>query len=187
MRLKTKCVTPLISIMLMAIFITGCASTASRYPDQPAVPLGSTVQLNITADIPIDSKKIYIQNGIIVSKASIDVYSTYCSVSMNQYQDKNAAQMRIVPGDFTVSRVRLYNDYVFDPIIYANNDDRYYYPTFGVNYRTELHLSSSDQPDVSSLNCINRKEDYVRPGHYSGHYPVKSEFNVALGSLVNFR
>lgn len=186
MQFITKCVIPLISTILVAIFITGCASTASKYTDQPAVPLGSRVQLNITADIPLDSRKIYIQNGMILSKASIDTYSTYCSVNMIQYQDKNAAQMRIKPGEFTVSRVRLYNDYVFDPILYANNDDRYYYPSNGVNYRTELHLKSGDQPDVSSLNCVNRKEDYVRLGHYAGHYPVKSEFKAALQDLVNF-
>jgi hypothetical protein len=35
-------------------------------------------------------------------------------------------QFKVSPGEFSVWRVRLYNDFIHQPTIYATTSDRYY-------------------------------------------------------------
>ena len=101
--------------------------------------------------MPFDQNEVFIQNQMIVSKAQIDEEQVYCSVVMRRYQVADQPQLKIEPGKFSVSRVRLYNDFIYRPTIYANNDDQYYSPSYGIDFRTEIHLKSSDQPDIHAL------------------------------------
>ena len=72
--MHTKAKTSVGGAFAFVIFstITGCAGIAFEYPNQPAVPVGSLVQLNLDAEVPIDQNRIYIQNRTIVSRAQID-------------------------------------------------------------------------------------------------------------------
>ena len=103
-------------------------------------------------------------------------------LSLNDYQKAGGQQMKVEPGHFTVRRVRLYNDYVYNPVIYANTDDNFYLPSFGIDYRTELHLQSNEQPDVVALHCTEHRLKYER----RASYPDRSHFNAALGDFVTF-
>ena len=69
---------------------------------------------------------------------------------------------------------------IYNPAIYANNDDRYYSPSFGIDFRTEIHLKSSDQLDVSALTCTEHRPQYG----YQNSYPGREHFESALGDLV---
>ena len=98
-------------------------------------------------------------------------------------KEEEMPQLRIETGEFTVSRVRLYNDYVHHPIIYANNDDRYWYPPGGVVYRTELYLESPDQPLVRALTCTNHQSEYK----IDGYFPLRSHFVTVMGDFIRFQ
>jgi hypothetical protein len=182
MRLNLFTFSSIVGATLVLIFLNGCANPII-YPNQPVVEPDSRIQLNISANIPIDTRRIYIQNAMVLSKSSLDTFETYCSITMTRYQEKDAPQMQVKPGKFRVSRVRLYNDFMHYPVVYANNDDSYYRPSGGIIYRTELHLSSTDQPDIQSVNCTNRKEDFVR----NGYYPQRKDFESVMGSFIDLR
>ncbi len=163
--------------------LTACAGMTHNYPNQPAVPIGSRVQMNITANVALDQNRIYIQNRRIVSQAQIDKFQMFCSVVMHRYQEAGKPQLKIVPGTFTVSRVRLYNDFIHNPTIYANNDDQYYSPSYGIDFRTELILKSSDQPDVRALTCTDHRLKYKT----RNDYPERTHFEAVLGDFVSLQ
>lgn len=179
MQLKSIRLTKSAIIISLLVVLSSCASS-NRYPNQPAVAPGSKIQLNITTDVPTDSIHVYFQGGGVISKARIDTYETYCSVTMTRYQEKKASQMRLKPGEFTVQKVRLYNDFSYNPQIYANNDARFYSPSYGVSYQTQLMLKSASQPDIYSLNCINHSDNYTK----LGSYPQRLDFESVMGELV---
>jgi hypothetical protein len=169
------------TVLLASVtFLTACASGYQNYLNQPAVPIDSEIELNISANIALDQNRIYIQNRMLVSAAQIDQYQIFCTIVMHRYQEATQPQLKIVPGKFTVSRVRLYNDFIYKPVIYANNDDQYYSPSFGVDFRTELHLTSNDQPEISALTCTDHRLKYK----HKNDYPGRSQFEAALGDFV---
>lgn len=180
MRIKLNRFTKTSLLLTLIGALTACASGPQRYQNQPAVPIGNQIGLNISANVAPDQNRIYIQNHMLVSKVQIDEYQVYCSIVMHRYQEADQPQLKIAPGMFTVSRVRLYNDFLYRPVIYANNDDRYYSPSFGVDFRTEIHLASSAQPDVSALTCTDHRPEYNR----KTDYPGRSHFETALGNFV---
>ena len=166
--------------LVVLFIIAGCAGY--QPPNQPAVPVGSQVELNLSSDVPVDQNGVFIQNQRVVSKAQIDQGQVFCQVVMNDYQKAGGQQMKVEPGRFTVRRVRLYNHYVYNPVIYANTADNFYLPSFGIDYRTELHLQSNEQPDVVALHCTEHRLKYER----RASYPDRSHFNAALGDFVTF-
>lgn len=167
-------------VLAIALVVAGCSGLGYQYPNQPAVAVNSQVQLNLSAQVPLDQDRIYIQNQMIVSKAQIDEQQVYCSVVMQRYQEAGKPQLRVEPGTFSVWRVRLYNDFVYQPTIYANNDDRPYSPSFGIDFRTEIHLKSSAQPNISALACTEHRLEY----QHHNTYPERAQFEAVLGDLV---
>jgi len=183
MNLKIHSYLRVVVLAVAIIFIGACAGTGRQYANQPVVSIGSKIQLEIAAIIPLGQDRVHIQNNRLVSKLQIDTYSVYCSVIMEKYQEEGMPQLRIETGEFTVSRVRLYNDYVHNPIIYANNDDRYWYPSGGVVYRTELYLESPDQPLVRALTRTNNQAEYK----IDGYFPLRSHFVTVMGDFIRFQ
>ena len=167
-------------LLAFITFLAACAGKGSQYPNQPAVPIGSQVEVNISANVALDQNRIYIQNRMLVSAAQIDQYQVFCTIVMHRYQEANQPQLKIAPGKFTVTRVRLSNDFIYRPVIYANNDDQYYSPSYGVDFRTELHLTFNDQPEVRALTCIDHRLKYK----HKNDYPDRSHFETALGDFV---
>jgi len=180
MRIKLSGFAKAAVVLAFVTFLAACAGRSFQHPNQPVTPIGSTIHLNITADVPLDDNSVYIQNQMIVSAAQIDKYQVYCSVVMDKYQQSAEPQLKIVPGEFTVLRVRLYNDYVHNPTIYANTDDRFYYPSTGIDFRTEIHLKSSNQPEIHALTCTNHSAHYKQ----AGYYPERPQFEAQLGDFA---
>ncbi len=133
------------------------------------------------ANLPVDQDRIYTQNQTMISKAQLDKDQVFCSVFMHGYQDVEQPQMKVTPGEFKVWRVRLYNDFIYEPVIYANNDDSYYSPSYGIDFRTELQLKSSEQPDVPALACTDHELKY----DYNNRYPEQTQFQAVLGDLID--
>jgi hypothetical protein len=180
MRIKQNRLVKTTFLLVLMGTLTACAGGYQNSLNQPAVPIGSQIELNISATVAPDQNRIYIQNRMLVSEAQIDQYQVFCTIVMHRYQEANQPQLKIVPGKFTVTRVRLINDFIHRPIIYANNDDQYYSPSFGVDFRTELLLASDDQPEVSALTCTDHRPKY----NYKNDYPDRSHFEAALGEFV---
>jgi hypothetical protein len=101
---------------------------------------------------------------------------------MNKYQQGDEPQLKLVPGEFKVSQVRLYNDFVHRPVIYANNDDPYWEASYGIHYQTEIYLESAEQPQVKALICTRRTIEYLKVGPY----PQRPQFENQLGTHVSF-
>jgi len=171
----------LVAALALLATLGGCAGMTYQYTNQPAVPIGSSLRLNLDADVAADQNRIYIQNQMIVSKAQIDKEQMYCSVVLREYQKAGKPQLSVTPGEFKVWRVRLYNDFIHEPTIYANNDDRYYFPSDGIDFRTEIHLKSSEQPNVRALTCTEHRGEYK----YHNTYPNRSNFEAVLGDFVS--
>lgn len=167
-------------LLISATLLVACTGTSPKHPNQPALPVGSKIQLNITADLPVGENSIYIQNQTLVSSAQIDKYQVFCSVLMNEYQQANEPQQKVEPGEFKVSRVRLYNDYVHQPVIYANNDSPFWAPSFFIHFRTEIYLESASQPQVVALICTRQSVEYKK----IGYYPQRPQFEAQLGDFV---
>ena len=167
-------------VLAFSITLVACTGKGPQHPNQPALPVGSNIQLNITADLPLDENSVYIQNQTLVSRAQIDKYQVFCSVLMDRYQQVDEPQLKVEPGEFKVSRVRLYNDYVHQPVIYANNDDPFWETSFGMHFRTEIYLESASQPQVVALICTRRTVEYKK----IGYYPQRPQFEAQLGDLV---
>ena len=178
---KRKNLAAVLPLLTITGLLSGCVSSY-KYPGQPMVAPGSRIQLNISAKFSADDSRVYIQNGAVISKSSKDRYQTFCTLGMKPGESLTTGKWRVSPGEFTVTRIRLYNDHVHNPVVYANTDLDFYHPGGGVNYRTELHLRSTDQPIVRDLSCTNYNPDYER----RGFYPVKAEFIKALGKLIEF-
>jgi hypothetical protein len=167
------------SALVILLTITGCAS-GRAIPNQPALPIGSELQINLSADVPVDQHQVYIQNQMVVSKAQIDKEQVFCSVVMKGYQEPGERQMKVEPGKFTVWRVRLYNDFLYNPTIYANTDDQQYTPSYGIDFRTELHLKSSEESDVIAVTCTEHRPKYL----HQNTFPDRSHFAATLGDFV---
>ena len=167
--------------MLLLAALLGACTITDKYPGQPAVAIGSQVRLNLDSDIPIDQDRIYIQDQRMLSLESVDTGRVYCSVVMQRHQQAGQPRLSVKSGEFKVSRVRLSNDYRHKPVIYANTDDNYYLPSFGVDYRTELHLRSTAQPELRGIYCTRHQ---IRYQPNQGPYPARDEIESAMGDLL---
>mgnify|MGYP000047004105 CR=1 FL=1 len=166
-------------VFLTICFVGGCAGTNSRYAKQlPAKP-GSDIHLNMTAEIPLNTARVYSQNGRIVAKSDIDRNEVFCSVLMNRLQKKDGPKLSVLPGKFRVTQVKISNDENYASRIFASKD-WVYDPPSNVNYETELRLQSEDQLEVRSLICVRQIDGY------GNHYPKLNDFKDTLGALVEF-
>ena len=73
-------------VLTLLFFISGCASIKSRYEEQLPVKPGSDIQMNITANIPLNKARVYSQKGRIIGKSYIDSNGVFCSVLMISLQ-----------------------------------------------------------------------------------------------------
>lgn len=172
-------VTKVTALIIMVGLIASCAGFESRYAKQlPARP-GTDIQINITADIPLNKARVYSQKGRIIEKSDIDKNDVFCSVLMNSLQKQNGPKLSILPGKFRVTKVKLSNDYSYKPRIFASRE-WVYDPPSNVNYETELRLQSAEQPEVRALICVRQVDGY------RNHYPRLTDFKRGFGTLVEF-
>jgi hypothetical protein len=166
-------------VFIMLVFTGACASIKSQYEEQLPVKPGTEIQVNITADIPLNKARVYSQKGRIIAISDINRDDVFCSVLMNSLQKENGMKLSIMPGKFRVTQVRLSNDEHYAPRIFASRK-WVYDPPSNINYETELRLQSAEQPEVRALICVRQIDAY------GNHYPRLADFKNALGALVKF-
>jgi hypothetical protein len=74
MRIKQNRLVKTTFLLVLMGTLTACAGGYQNSLNQPAVPIGSQIELNISATVAPDQNRIYIQNRMLVSEAQIDQY-----------------------------------------------------------------------------------------------------------------
>lgn len=162
-------------VMLVAA-LSACVSTNP----EPGLKLnpGATLAINSSFEIPQQFARVYFQAGSQFSDAGdLDKSETYCSLLMNRVQLPGTPQMRVLPGEFAITRVRKFNDRYAMPGVY-DLKDMFLDPPSDVIYEIEMRLQSAEQPEVRALICRNHVNGYREL------YPRLGEIRLALGSLV---
>jgi hypothetical protein len=179
MKSKLSKLSRVIGIIAIAGIAVACASINHRSAKLLPVQPGSDIQINITADIPLNKARVYSQKGQLIAKSDIDKNDVFCSVLMNSVQKENATQLGILPGNFRVTNIRMSNNGYPAWRFFVSTESMYDRPS-DINYETELRLQSIDQPEVRSLICVKQADGF------GNHHPALLDFKNALGSLVEF-
>ncbi len=175
---NVKSIVHVIMVATAAALSSGCASTYSRNSTGPSVDPASTIKINGSFDIPVNKARVYFQNGARVDWRDIDRWTTYCSVLVQNVQYSDQPQQTVLPGRFSIVEVRQSNDLLKHSRIYVASLGWVYDPPSNVTYKVEMRLQSVEQPNVRSLICEKRVDNYGR------YHPTNSEIRTALGDLI---
>ena len=172
---------PHITLIFMVIFLTGCASGSySKTSKRPAVKPGSYIQIHHEYQVPSEFARVYFRNGKQTAKGDIDRFTPYCYIVMQDTSQAGQPQQTIFPGRFYVTKVIESNELQGGRLTYvALTIDEFDDGPSNIDFTLEMRLSSSEQPGVRALICVNNADDY-----YDRRYPYLSEIKTALGDLV---
>lgn len=145
------------------------------------IPAGSTVTLNQEMTFPPDEVSIYLFNGNVVPRATIDIYKPHCKFEL--YNMQPMAQT-ITPDTFTIRKIVDFN--------VQNMPSGRRYASFAVSrfatsspsyqpYTTYMYLHSDKQPNVYRLSC-RHWEDPV-----DARYLTVSQIRQTLGTLMTLK
>jgi len=142
---------------LLAIGLTGCSYQAPKDIGSSfySPPVGSTLTLNQSIEIPANNTQVRIQDGkIIKSYWSLDAYYPNCNFEL---RDIAPVERTVKPDTFNISRVIRDTENVMlnRPTVVAGSGDGGP-PT--VDYMTIMELYSANQPDVVRISCQHWNE-----------------------------
>ncbi len=158
-------------LLLTMMFLYACQGIPAGLPADPGerVLSGDRVQVNRELTVAAHKASVILQHGSIISGSGIDRFGASCRFVMKEI--KNAPQ-KIVPGEFLVTNVRYWEDFVAPD---------YRIPLSGgefINFEITLRLHSERQPGVYSLVCKHDDE------HTDGRHLRLSEMQQALGDFA---
>ncbi|MBD3671092.1 MAG: hypothetical protein HUJ29_09995 [Gammaproteobacteria bacterium] len=182
--------------LLILMLTTACGLIPPQAPVtvKELLPVGATLQLTRTVEVPAGRRFVYIQHGVTVPFKpynSVNIYVPYCQLML----EESASQTHPIEADrFRVTGVVEYEDYVGRRLHgeqYASLDlaDARFSGFLGLGgstdggpgiimYATIIGLESVRQPEVKEMVC----------GHWDDYGVVKpltlEEFKSALGDLV---
>ena len=148
------------------------------------IPVGSTVEVRQALTIPANTARVYIQYGKTTQYQKLDQYEANCWVLSWKLVPENQT---IKPGNFIVTRLRELEDlvrYKNDMQFVRIKNSPYQNMNGGVTaveYKTELTIHSSEQPDIRKLVC-NHWEDPSDARHLS-----LAEIRTTLGDLITIK
>ncbi len=175
---KAKLIVRMSLIATVAVLVSACASTGSNYSIGPSVDPASTIQINASFDIPVNKARVFLQNGLQIAEGEIDRWITYCSVLVQNVQYGNQPQQTILPGRFSIVKIRQSNDFEYATRIYVASRRLTYDPPSFLIHQVDMRLQSVEQPNVRSLICAKRVD------HHGHHFPTLAEIRGALGNLI---
>lgn len=184
-------------VAIAGLLLAGCGTTADTPPGAygragPDLPTGSEVELHETLRMPVDSARVYVQGGRVVSYSDINHFALYCSFGLERTGGEPLVSA-IEPDRFEIVRaprtwwradagdaeaVRVASAGVrLAGMRHRQDADRY---TFYV----ELALRSERQPQVDDLRCEYEGQDDDR---LFTPYPSAERIDAALGEVATVR
>jgi len=143
-----------------------------------SVPVDSTLTLNRDITIPANLARRFFQNGKSLKESDINIYYPHCSILMNTLVDY---ERTIKPTVFKIYKVlddeqeaRLYIHFASN-FIKANSG-----PVI-VGFASYYSLRSADNPDVSSLECLQWNDPYI------DEYLTVNEIKKSLGDYFTLQ
>jgi hypothetical protein len=147
---------PVSALLLLA----GCPQT---YPDPESnpfnsVPVGSSIQLNQSVEIPGEKVAVFLQDGVIKTEREVDFYKPNCKFEVY----KMSEQPRVVDMDtFSITRIvdEIESSSIGEKTTVAAMDSQLaftaglYDRSLMFNYATKMYLHSDTQPDVYRMTC----------------------------------
>jgi len=174
-------------IPLFALGVAGCAALGPFEPDSPywLPPVGSEVDLKQSLEVPPQSARVFLQQGVVVAKSGVNQFLPSCNFEVNQvFEDTSQT---IQPDTFRVLRVgRQWEEVVQQaPTQYAalhlaraSVDGG----TSPIIHTVHLWLESARQPEVRRLSCRGGVDDPPKAKPPSGE-----EIFQALGDIAALR
>lgn len=172
------------SVIRLALIglLSACATTQAPYV--PPVQTRDLVIVNTAfRDLP-NATRIDIQDGKRVQKGNLDRWSTYCRLFVYNRRQESDYVASVEPGSFEIVGVELrYDspDTLDRPWGHHRFGWHYYHPPAFYRYKVGMRLTSTDQPDVQSLDCYRK---WSTRGYY---YPSLAEIRQTLGDLIEIR
>ena len=181
-------------LLFLVVLLTSSCSLPLDYKlvtFKDLIPVGSTLRLTSTIEMPADRSFIYIANGKVAplnNYKTVDIYEPYCTFHV----DKESSHARqILPDQFEITRIleweRNFGRLDYKNKSYANNRAGKFIKVINSSnnggpsilfYATILSLHSAQQPDVIELVC----------GHWNDPHESEpltlQEMKSALGDLL---
>ncbi|TDY00616.1 hypothetical protein [Thiohalophilus thiocyanatoxydans] len=157
-------------LLLFVVVLFSCQDMPANVSSDPAERIlnGDRVRVVSELSVPAHKASVMLQHGRIINE-SVDRFEASCRFVMKAI--RNAPQ-KIAPGEFRVSNVRYWEDFVAPDVRVPLSGGEF------INYEITLRLQSEKQPEVYSLVC-QHDDDHV----YGRHLNVR-EIQQALSRLV---
>ena len=187
-----------LAILFSFLFLASCAGVSLKYKPvsiKELVPVGSTLHLTKTIQVPANRAYVYIANGKVMpykNYNTVDVRKPYCRFGFAK-PDPSVRQIR--PDTFRITKIVEWEDYhgkLGNPqwarvdLADVNIQGGFNYGFLDFNdggpsiimYATIITLHSDSQPAVNELVCGHWDEQGIVE-------PLKlSEMKTALGNLI---
>ena len=182
-----------IIILFVALLISSCSLSLDYklVSVKELLPVGSTLRLTQTIEMPADRSFIYIANGKVAplnNYKTVNIYEPYCTLHV--YKETTYAR-QIIPNQFEITKIveweRDFGRLDYKNNTHANNRTAGFIKVKSsgddggasiVFYATILSLHSANQPDVKELVC----------GHWNDPAELEpltlEEMKSALGDLL---
>jgi len=177
-------------VVLTGTLAAGCAAVGNRGDGQPAIPAGSSVQVNEVLALPTGAARVHIQGGRTMPQGDLNRFEPYCSFGLRKQAGDTSLVSTIRPGTFTTGASREGARTERErsrPVLVASRlplwTERELRGGVGrLIYYVRVALHSPQQPQVDDLTCQYERDDALRPPYFT-----RAQIRTALGGLASIR
>ncbi|MCG8428212.1 MAG: hypothetical protein MI754_12720 [Chromatiales bacterium] len=172
----------ILTVALMGALLTACSSSPARYYDAQLAP-GSTIELLTPLELRRGHSRVFIQDGTVVKRRTLDRFSPFCGFEVRQLAQKGD---QIEPEQFTVTRIEWGDTLVVwlnPPQFAATNwqlSKRFSGESSNINRYYHYYLSAKRQTNVIRLSCYG-----AEASTYEAELPTLSEIRTLSKRILN--
>ena len=125
-------------------------------------PVGSTLVLKKALEVPAGETRIFLQNGVAMTKSQFDRYKPTCSMELRELAD---TPRTIEPDSFIITKVQRLTEEVVQNDVPASGFMKVDLDQSGkpqVTHGYHLWLGSEKQPGVMRMTCLGAFDDLNR-------------------------
>jgi hypothetical protein len=177
---------PIAIIALATLGLSACSSLVPQDWQSPHghIPVGSSITLNQTLNIPSGHARVFMQDGQVIPKGAVNQYYPHCNFEVSTLSDGTG---RIEPDTFLVTGQRQDEVQVVrqpTPVMVASlglmlagEDDGSPPP---ISRLVHYRLHSERHPDMRGLTCHGGLAE-----EWEARYPSLGEMRQVLGGIVS--